>query len=227
HARELLDDPALVLTDLPANLRDIRRLNRWLGGTRIALGQLAPLLPDAPAVSLLDVATGSGDFPLAATHWASRKGMALQATGLDSSTDVLAEARELCRDTISLMVGDARSLDVADESFDVVTCCLALHHFSEPDAAQVLAEMWRVARHAILVVDLTRGYVAYAGTWLAVQVMARSRLTCHDGPLSVLRAFTPPELRRLAVVAGVPHSRVTVHPLFRQVLVARKDSRGG
>lgn len=221
---EALDDPSSMANDLSQNLRDIRRLNTTLGETAIVLSHLEHLLPNGRA-SLLDVATGSADIPLAALSRASPL-RPLVVTGLDCSPDVLGEAERLCGPRVSLVLGDARSLPFGPESFDVVTSSLALHHFAPDDARQVLAEMWRVARRSILVVDLVRSYPAYWGTWLATRTLARNRVTRHDGPLSVLRSYTPPELQELARKADIHACQIRVHPLFRQILVAHKEIQG-
>lgn len=222
---EWLDDPASVSADLPGNLRDIRRLNRSLGETAIVMGHLRRLLP-MPVATLLDVATGSGDIPLEALHWAAGAHRQLAVTGLDCSSEVLAEARNHCGGVISLIAGDARHLPFDANTFDVVTSSLALHHFDPDDAVCALAEMWRVTRGAILVVDLIRSYPAYLGTWLATHLIARSRVTRHDGPLSVLRSYTPSESLDLAQAAGITGPRVVTHVPFRQALVAVKHPHG-
>ena len=46
-------------------------------------------------------------------------------------------------------------------SFDV-GLCFSPHHFEPERAARVLCELWRIARRAVVVTDLTRGYPAYA-----------------------------------------------------------------
>lgn len=220
YRTERLDDPRSMPVDLSDNLRDIRRLNRWLGETAIVLQHLRHLAP--ASASMLDVATGSGDIPLAALRWAASTNRQLEVTGLDTSQEVLAEARANCGDAISFVQGDARRLPFKAESFDIVTSSLALHHFDPDDAVRVLAEMWRVTRGALLVVDLVRGYPAYWGTWLATRLLARNRITRHDGPLSVLRSYTPSELFDLTRAAGINDPCITTHLPFRQALVAAK-----
>src|ERR1700682_1619566 len=90
-----------------------------------------------------------------------------------------------------------------------------------------MREMWRVARHAIVVIDLYRSRPALAGAWLATHVLAGSRLTRHDGPLSVLRAYRPAELWDLAREAGLESVQVRRRPFFRQTLIAFKPPRAG
>jgi hypothetical protein len=58
--------------------------------------------------------------------------------------------------------------------------------------------MRRVARHAVIVNDLVRGWLGYVGAWTMTRVLTRNPLTRHDGPLSVRRAYTRAEMAELA-----------------------------
>ena len=111
-----------------------------------------------------------------------------------------------------------------DRSFDVVLCSLALHHFAPGEAVQVLREMDRLSRIGFILNDIRRCLAGYVAAWSASRVATRNRLTRHDMPLSVLRAYTPHELRALLRQAGIPNARVTTHPLFRMAAVRRKLS---
>jgi len=84
--------------------------------------------------------------------------------------------------------------------------------------------MDRAARLGVVVNDLVRGRVAYAAVWLATRLLARSPMSRHDGPLSVLRAYTPAEVRGLVVAAGLDGVRVRRHP-FRLRLCAVRVKR--
>jgi ubiquinone/menaquinone biosynthesis C-methylase UbiE len=205
-------------------LRDIRRLNAWFGGTRLAVETIGKTLEGRRSARILDVATGSADIPLALSKWGTSHGVNLDIVGTDVSSQVLSEARRyLVGSDVRLARADALSLPWRHQSFDIVCCCLALHHFSPSHATQVLREMWRVARHFVVVTDLRRSYPAYVGTWLATHVLAPNVLTRHDGPLSVLRSYTPRELLDLAGVAGIAPVSVRTHRFFRQVLIGTKS----
>jgi SAM-dependent methyltransferase len=215
-ARELMDDPVESLAELVANLRDIERANRWLGGT-------APVVRavfGTGAQSVLDVGCGSGDIPLALVRRAERGGRALEVTCLDHSAQMLAIARERtnAHPRLSFVQADGASLPFPDRSFDVVTCNLALHHF-EPDAAvRLLAEMRRVARTTPLVCDLRRSALGYAGAIAFAYATTRNRLTRHDAPLSVRRSYTPAEATSLALRAGWRAPAAHNEPFFRMLL---------
>lgn len=209
---------------LHANLRDIRRVNRF-GGTRAALGALIPLLREsghAGPLRILDVATGSADIPLAIARRAERERVPVRIVATDLHAEVLAVAREMTNGTgIVVERADATALPYADECYDVAICSLALHHFAPPDAVRLLSEMRRVSRRAMIVNDLERSRLGLAGAWLAAHALTRNPMTRHDAPLSVRRAYTRSEARDLATSAGwrgVSDRRVVP---FRFVLVGR------
>jgi ubiquinone/menaquinone biosynthesis C-methylase UbiE len=220
---ELLDAPVADPQVLARNLRDIRRINWMLGWTRLAQTQVARLVAEYQlrSFSLLDVATGSADIPRAVARWARRQPLQVEITASDRSAPVLAAARAACTGypEIRLATHDARTLPYAAQSFDLVLCSLALHHFGPAEAPALLRELTRVARRAVLVSDLHRSRPLYLGAWLLTHTLMPNRLTRHDAPASVRRAYTPGEVRALAEQAGLHTAHIrTVFP-FRQVLI--------
>lgn len=214
-ARELMDEPVDDLDALAANLRDIARANARLGGTAPLLRELRRL----PARTVLDVASGLGDVPRALVRDAARRGAALRVTCLDRSAPILALARDAAAGDPALrfVLADGEALPFPDRAFDAVTCTLALHHFDGDAATALLRELRRVARLAPIVCDLRRSPLALAATWLWSRT-SRNRLTRHDAPLSVRRAYTPGEALALARAAGWRAPRVRRERFFRMTL---------
>lgn len=230
-AEELLDRPGHDADELAANLADIRRVNLLGGGTRTTLRHLPRLLAAVPAdrpATILDLATGSGDIPLAIARWARRRGRPLRIIASDASDEILAVAgRHLARyPEISLIRYDARFVPLPNGGVDVVLCALALHHFPPADAVAVLREMDRLARAGFVLNDIRRSFPGHLAARLSARLATRNRLTRHDMPLSVLRAYTPAELTDLLEQAGVAGALVTTHPLFRMAAV-RGPRAGG
>jgi SAM-dependent methyltransferase len=227
EAQEWMDEPSQPASDLAASLRDIQKVNRFLGGTAVTLRHLKRLLRDTPPqtpITLLDLATGSGDIPRAAVRWGRRHGFRFQIIALDFSPTVLETARSESKGypEMEFVQGDARRTGYEDSSFDIVTCNMSLHHFGPEEAVQVLREMDRLSRYGFIVNDLRRSRWAWLGIWLLTRVLPANRLTRHDGPLSTLRAYTPSELRELAALAGLPHANVYTHLFSRMALVVEK-----
>lgn len=224
---ELLDQLAEHASnhDVAGNLRDIRRVNRWFGGTRAVLNAVKPMLDErgsAAPLSILDVATGSADIPAAIVTWAVRTGSAVRIVATDLQPDIVAVARAAERPgCIIVEQADALRLPYPDHSFDVALLSLALHHFAPDDAIRVLRQMGRVARTALVVSDLERSRMGLAGAWLVGNLLTTNRLTRNDAPLSVRRAYTAPEALALAHAAGWHGARVRRTVPFRFLLTGR------
>ncbi|HEV2741223.1 MAG TPA: methyltransferase domain-containing protein [Candidatus Elarobacter sp.] len=220
-ARELMDEPVADSDELEANLRDIAFANARLGGTAPVVRALRRL----GARRVLDVGSGLGDVPLALVRDGARRGVQLQVTCLDHSEQMLALARRAtgADPALRFVRADGGALPFADGAFDVVTCTLALHHFDPDGARALLRELRRVARLSPVVCDLRRSPVAFAATWLWSRT-SRNRLTRHDAPLSVRRAYTPNEALALAREAGWRAPRVRREPFFRMTLTDEASS---
>ena len=228
---ERMDEPGQDRAELARSLADLRGVNRWLGGTRIVLHHLTAMLERYPRASyrVLDVATGSGDIPLAVAAWGRARGIpvAVVATDNHPTTLELARAHTAADPDVAVEAADALRLPYADGAFDVALCSTALHHFENGDEVRVLRELDRVSRIGLIVNDLARSRPALLGARLLAATVWRTHpVTRHDGPLSVRRAFTPAELGALAARAGVANARVHAHVPFRVALVAEKEDGG-
>jgi SAM-dependent methyltransferase len=223
-APELMDGDEFTAGELAVNFRDIRRVNRWFGGTSAVLAALPDLLPaGATTISVLDLATGVADIPIAVQRWCAARGVTADITATDIAPDILALANAQIAGSpcIHLQQADARKMPHPSHSFDVVTCSLALHHFDPDGAVQVLQEMDRLCRWGFIVNDLRRGAAGYGAVWLASRLTTRNRLTRHDAPLSIRRAYTPIEFEWLLDEASVRDAEIRTMPWFRMVAVKR------
>ena len=200
-----LDDPVV----LRGNLRDLARINRWLGGVAGSRRALERVLGRRTVPhTLLDVGTGAADIPVALIADGAKRGRPLRVTATDSRQEVVDAALALdprlaTTDGLELALTDGRSLAWPDGSFDVVHCSLLVHHLEPRDAIAFLREAGRVARLGVVVNDLVRARRHYVGARLLVLVITRNRFTRHDGPMSVQRAYTRMELRALLAGANL------------------------
>lgn len=212
-----MDRPLDAPDELEGNLADIAFANRWFGG-------IAPVRREvrrSGARTILDVGSGAGDVTAALVRDAGRHGIDVRATCLDSSPQMIAIARRRIGndDRLTFVQGEGERLPFADGSFDVVICTLALHHFEPTPARALLREMRRVARLTPIVADLSRSAFAYAATWLYARAASRNRLTRHDAPLSVRRAYELREALIMARDAGWNAPYVRPEPFFRMTLI--------
>lgn len=216
-----MDRPGIPLEVLSRDLDNLRTINRHFGGWHAATLAVRLALKRHPTTSLLDCACGGGDLT-ALQHRALSPARSL-ALDLHPTTLELARLHVQGAD-IEFHQGDMRALPFPDASIDVVTCHLALHHFPDDEAVQVLRELGRVARRLVVVTDLTRGRLGYLAVWLLVHSWLRDPITRHDALLSVRRAWNHDEFRELARKAGWKSPVHHPFPWFRQALWWHKHS---
>jgi ubiquinone/menaquinone biosynthesis C-methylase UbiE len=223
-ANELIDGP-LDLPTLAGNLRDLERVNRFLGGVELswrALARLRGLSPGSGAVRLLDLGTGAGDIPRALLRRAEASHLLLEITATDVRPQIVDVARSRSAEVAGLTIALAgpQQLEFGDASFDVAHASMVLHHLEPAAVIELLAEMRRVARLGVIVNDLDRKRRWWLGSWLLSRLATGNRYTRYDGPLSVRRAYHPVELAELAQRAGLREvAGFWTRPAYRYAIV--------
>ena len=105
-----------------------------------SLARTVALVAPQSSWTVLDIATGAGHTALAFAPLVKR------VLAIDITPEMLEQAQSLAAErglsNFETQRMDAAKLSSADESFDLVTCRLAAHHF--PDPAAFVAEAWRV-----------------------------------------------------------------------------------
>lgn len=191
---ELMDAPGLPEAEVQEAYRVLGKVNRQLGNLRTIRREFRRFLrdevPKGARVTLLDVGSGSGDIPKA-LQGVSHEGP-LEIVALDRDPTAVVTAR---RRSLDVVRGDALRLPFADQSIDLVIAVKFAHHFSGASLDRLLGEMARVAARRIIVLDIRRHWLAYWGFWTWSRLFTRNRLVRYDGPLSVLRGFSPEEMR--------------------------------
>jgi demethylmenaquinone methyltransferase/2-methoxy-6-polyprenyl-1,4-benzoquinol methylase len=122
------------------------------GWRKKAIRLLMPFHPQ----TMLDIATGTGDFAILAAQMLQPK----RLVGADISEGMMAIGAEKVRklglqDVISFAKEDCLSLSYPDESFDAVTAAFGIRNFADLDKG--LSEMCRVLRKGghLSIVELT------------------------------------------------------------------------
>lgn len=213
---ELLDFDAGTPEEISGSLSDLWFINRAFGGVSTAQNLIKRIATASSLskTSLLEVASGPGKVPMAIVN-------KIQGDGVDLEVSLLDRSRSHLHGSRHSVVGDAVELPFANDSFDIVSSTLFVHHLMPEDVRKFINESLRVCRKAVLINDVIRSpwhlALVYAGLPLF-----RSRLTWHDAPASVRQAYTVEEMR--ALLAGTPAARVEIsgHYLFRMGAIAWK-----
>ncbi len=221
--REMLDGAGVPAEEIERSLADIRWINRFWGGHRVARSAvLGAIVAAARPQTLLDLGSGSTDVPIVLARKAARLGVRLDVCSLDVQVAHLAAARRLFGAAAPpLVAGDAKNTPFSDGSFDWVISAQFFHHFSPEENVGILREMARLARLGLFVLDLRRHAVARLAVMGLGPVFFRSGITLADARMSVEQAYTPGEVGDIARRAGLSAIAVRAAPPFRLVLSAR------
>ena len=227
YEKEMMDLPGQPRELLEDDRRNLHVINRLLGNYRSVVRGLNSLLGTQiiDRFSLLDIGTGSGDIPTVIAGWARRNGVAARISGLEAEPFTVAQAALQTRNfpEVTVVRGDGMAPPFHSGSFDFVLASQLLHHFSEEQIIRLLRIWSPLARRAIIVSDLVRHPLAYYGIRLLTKLFTRNAMTRTDAPLSVARAFTLAEWRRLLREADVgPFQIFSVFPFRVMALIFAK-----
>lgn len=219
---ELLDHDGGSAAEVEASLRDLGMINRWFGGIATLRAMLERVAAESGRreLSLLDVGAASGDVATQAGKQLRARGILVRPVLLDRAASHLMPANGTRR-----VVGDAQALPFADSSFDLVACSLLAHHLEPGELAHFVDEAQRVARLAVLINDLRRHPLHLALVYAGFPLY-RSRITRHDAPASVRRAYSPTEMRAILSNTRTARAEIQRHYLYRMGVIAWKGSAG-
>lgn len=205
---ELLDSDGGTPGEVEGSLADLRMFNRYFGGVRA----MSALLRDVALglrlkeMKWLDVAGGAGDLATLTQRSLHSSGIALDPVVLDRARSHLNGAQQnVC--------GDALALPFRDQAFDVVSSSLFIHHLEPAELVAFAHEGLRVARYAFIINDLIRNPIHLALA-LAGRPIYRSRITRHDAPASVRRAYTTDEIRKILASRQIAAPRISVQTFY-------------
>ena len=202
---ELLDDEDAPRADMERSLRDLRRINRYLGGVTTYRRLLKRF---RNVRSIVDLGAGTADL------LESVPGDVLRIA-VDFKIDHLLYLRE--RSRARRVIADARSLPFRSSSVDVVTSSHFFHHFTPEENTVILREGLRIARKGVAVTDTRRHYAPLMFTLLLGALRLVGRITRSDAPGSVRRGYTVDEVRRIA--NGVGQAKVLKFFPFRFAII--------
>lgn len=229
EAAEMLDRDEWSGEEIDCALGAIRQVNRLYGGDRMhtrLFRQVAGRMQQGK-IEILEVASARGEVLQTAMRMLQKKNFDVRVSLLDRSMQHLPKANGWPKDLPQprLLGGDALAIPLEDNSVDVVSSCLFLHHLSAGDARLFLKEALRVARVAVLVNDLERTRTNYYLSRLQTLVDP-SWLSRHDGPTSVRQAYTFAELEAMLRETGC-RFELQGGFLFRLGAIVWKDEAAG
>lgn len=220
-------DPAL----LRGALVGLRRINFWSRAHRVLWSSIRTLARETGVrrLSVLDLACGAGDIPIALWQRGRREGLELEVAGCDLNPQTVDFANALAENEqaqASFFVWDVLKEDLP-RRFDVTTCSLFLHHLDEGQAVVLLRRMAVAAERLIVVSDLVRCLRGMVLAYLGTRLLPTSPVNRVDSLRSVRAAFTVEEARLLAQRAGLVDATLKKRWPCRFLLTCRPNGSFG
>jgi ubiquinone/menaquinone biosynthesis C-methylase UbiE len=214
---ELLDADSGTAREVHDSLDDLQRINTLFGGVTSTAKMVRRVAQETgrKEFSLLEVASGRGFVPQAANDWLACDGITLDIRLLDRA------ATHLPKNGIPAYVGDALSLPFAENSFDLISCGLFLHHLESDQVIAFARETLRVARKAVLISDLVRTRLHLILAHISLPLY-RSPITWHDALASIRAAYTPDEVHRMLTNSGARQVEIERYYLYRMGVILWK-----
>lgn len=224
YEEEQMDDLNSGGEVIHQTLKELETINTLLGGNHVTLDGITKLLRHANATrfSLADLGCGGGDILRLIRKWADKRNLDARLYGIDANPNIVEEAKASTPEpyNINYEAINIFSEQFKNRSFDIVTGTLFFHHFTNDQLVSFFKQLQAQTRFGFVVNDIHRHWFAYHSIKLLTQGFSKSRMVQHDGPLSVLRAFSKRELVDILKQADIRHYSIRWMWAFRwQVIV--------
>ena len=211
--KEIMDDLDCSGPVLEQTLRELKTINRLLGGNGVTNRGLSQVVQRFPQdhYSLVDLGCGGGDMIAVMQAWASKKHIPIQFIGVDANanTIALAKERQAALSEVHWQVANVFDSTFLEEQVDIATCTLFTHHFTDEELVQLFQGLKRKVRLAIVINDLHRHPIAYYSIKWLTRWFSKSPMVQNDAALSVLRSFKRRDWKLIFEEAGL--GKVEIH----------------
>ncbi len=162
---EIMDDLYLGGDEMDQTLTELENINKWLGGNHVTINGLEKMCPaysDSRKISIADLGCGSGEMLKLISKWGKKKNLTLELTGFDANDYVVSHANRNCKEFGNIQVSKANVLskEFSQKQFDIITCTLFLHHFTDEQLIGLLSQFKNQAKVGIIINDIHRHWFA-------------------------------------------------------------------
>lgn len=201
--------------DFRGCLQSLEQINRWLLGYRPTLAWLnqLPLANNDPRdpLHIVDVGCGGGDLLRQIAHWAHKRGIAVELTGIDLNPYAARAAAESTPRELGITWVTGNALEYRPHKpVDIIVNSLMAHHLEDDEIVALLCWMEATAQAGWFINDLERSERSSRMFSWVERIARWHPFVRHDGPVSFRRAFREEDWARLLIAAQIPRQAVTV-----------------
>ncbi len=229
---EIMDNLQGTGPDWFQALRELKVINKYLGGNQVSIRGLQRILQKTAALPeklvIADIGCGGGDMLQLLARWGRKNRIPMHLYGVDANPNIVAYAKQntAAYPEISYLTADIFSEKFTERQFDIVNCTLFTHHFTNQQLVRMLRSLLRQARLGVVVNDLHRHPLAYYSIKLLTRAVSKSYMVKHDAPVSVLRSFSRQDWQHILQEAGIQNYQIQWKWAFRWMLTIRTKKKG-
>jgi 2-polyprenyl-3-methyl-5-hydroxy-6-metoxy-1,4-benzoquinol methylase len=222
--KEFLDDFQCEGEDLKQNLRELKFINKWLGGNNVTFSGLEKALKNTSEknnLRIADLGCGGGDILELIAQWGRKKKLKLSLTGIDVNEFIINYAKEntssypeICYERLNVFSEEFSMME-----FDIVNCTLFCHHLDDDSLVKLFSQLKNQTKIAIVINDLHRHWLAYHSIKWLTKLFSKSFMVKNDAKLSVLRGFSREELKTIINRSGFTNCSIQWRWAFRWEVV--------
>lgn len=218
---EIMDDLTIGGEVIDQTLRELNTINQRLGGNAISVSALKPMVQSLQNPIVADLGCGGGDIMMEMAAWCRKKVPGASFIGIDANANIVqyAKGNTEAYPEISYQAINIFSEEFKQQSFDVIHCCLFVHHFTNEQLVSLFRQFKKQARLGVIINDLHRHALAYWSISLLTSLFSRSSMVKNDASISVARGFKRSELVSILREAGIQNYRLRWRWAFRWKLV--------
>jgi 2-polyprenyl-3-methyl-5-hydroxy-6-metoxy-1,4-benzoquinol methylase len=219
--KEMMDDLLCEGEVLSQTLKELKIINKLLGGNKVTTTGLHKLLtrPNITwPVTVADLGCGGGDMIKVMAKWADKKGYPLEFIAVDANPNVIMLAKENLSgqpSNIHFRVGNVFEADFIQNSVDIITCTLFTHHFTDEELHLLFKNFKQKAKLGILINDFHRHPLAYYSIKTLTALFSKSEMVKNDAPISVARSFSKKDWETILLGADIKNFTISWHWAFR------------
>ncbi|WP_310991899.1 methyltransferase domain-containing protein [Aequorivita marina] len=212
--KEIMDSLDFRGTEMQNLLKDLKTVNKWLGGNSITIDGLKKLLitcSKSEKITILDIGCGDGELLRKCADFGRKNNYNFELIGVDFNDNILQFAKAQSEEYLNI---EFINVDVFSEkklipNCDIALCTLFLHHFNDVKIEAILNALLTRSRIGVLVNDLERNWVAFNLFKVVSQLILKTKTANHDGLVSIARGFKRQELVRIS--GKIPNQKSKIH----------------
>jgi SAM-dependent methyltransferase len=207
---ELMDTEVTGFEEFRDCLVDLERVNLWTMTYRPMMAFMdrllaSGLLPKDRPLVVVDVGSGYGGMLRKIDDWATKRGIAVDLTGVDLNAWSAAASTAATKPDRPIRWVTANLFDYRPEGgIDLIVSSQFTHHLDDDSLVRFIAWMEDTAKLGWFISDLHRHRLPYYFFRIWSRLAGWHRFVQNDGPISIARSFVTADWRRLLGRAGIP-----------------------